>query len=112
MAGAAGTARAATHHDDLVELQAFDRAGLDFGATGCSTGGWGFAFTTGAGRRIADEYPRQWPVILGVVLLMFVTALPGGIVDGWRRLRKRGRAERPSNGGVEAASASTGAGTS
>jgi branched-chain amino acid transport system permease protein len=72
----------------------------------------GVAIVEVAGRRIADEYPRQWPVILGVVLLMFVTALPGGIVDGWRRLRKRGRAERPSNGGVEVASASTGSGTS
>jgi branched-chain amino acid transport system permease protein len=66
-----------------------------------------------AGRGIADEYPRQWPVILGVVLLVFVTALPGGIVDGWRRLRRRaGTAGPPTNGVVAAAPEPTGSGTS
>ncbi len=72
----------------------------------------GVAIVEVAGRGIADEYPRQWPVILGVVLLVFVTALPGGIVDGWRRLRDRGRTGRSSSGGVEVASASTGSGAS
>lgn len=65
-----------------------------------------------AGRGIADEYPRQWPVILGIVLLLFVTVLPGGIVDGWRRLRGRGGAQRGPSGTADAVPSATGSVTS
>jgi len=72
----------------------------------------GVAIVEVAGRGVADDYPRQWPVILGVVLLVFVTALPGGIVDGVRRLRRRGVATRSSHDVAAASSASTGSGMS
>lgn len=56
----------------------------------------GVAIVEVGGRRIADTYPRQWPVILGIILLVFITVLPGGLVDGWRRLRA-GLARRRSD---------------
>jgi branched-chain amino acid transport system permease protein len=58
----------------------------------------GVAIVEVGGRRIADTYPRQWPVILGVLLLVFITVLPGGIVEGWRRLWGRLARRRPDDG--------------
>jgi branched-chain amino acid transport system permease protein len=39
-----------------------------------------------AGQHLRDAYPQLWPVLLGLLLLLTIVYLPGGLVDGLRRV--------------------------